>query len=133
MKLERRSAIGFGVANLLTAALAAYAVFGGLPSRWWVVDLPTAVVSAALAISGVGLVARAPWAERVARAAALLQLAVGLALIAALALSASFLAGVYGPVGRGGVTLMILVAALAIPYLVVLPAAQLSWLGPRRR
>ena len=130
MALERRKAIGFGVANLLTCALVALGV-ASLPTRWWVVDFPAAAVAALLAASGVGLVRSARWAERVARLAAFASLGVGLVLLALLALSASFLAGIYGPVGRGGITIMVLVGALAFPYLVALPAAQLVWLGPR--
>jgi hypothetical protein len=133
MDTDRRKAVGFGLANVLTGALAAYGVFAGLPIRWWVVDVPSVVVSAALTIAGVALLARASWARGVARVAAMLSLAVGLALVALLMLSASFLAGVYGPVGRGGVTIMVLVSALALPYLVVLPAVELLWLGPRAK
>jgi hypothetical protein len=48
-----------------------------------------------------------------------------------LALTASYLSGVYGPVGRGGAVILTLSAALALPYLVLLPVAQLVWLGPR--
>ena len=49
-----------------------------------------------------------------------------------LALTASWLAGIYGPVGAGGAAIMALVAALALPYLVVLPCVELVWLAPRR-
>jgi hypothetical protein len=34
-------------------------------------------------------------------------------------------------VGRGGALLLVLVAALVVPYLLLLPAAQLLWIGPR--
>ena len=60
--------------------------------------------------------------------AAALALAFGVALVTTLALTASWLSGVYGPVGRSGALLLTLVAALALPYLVVLPAAELLWL-----
>jgi len=60
--------------------------------------------------------------------AAGVTLALGLVLVGALAVSASYLAGIYGPVGRGGAVLFILVMALAIPYLVALPGAELVWL-----
>jgi hypothetical protein len=59
---------------------------------------------------------------------AALALVFGLVLVTALALTASWLSGVYGPVGRGGALLLTLVAALALPYLVVLPLVQLVWL-----
>jgi hypothetical protein len=54
-------------------------------------------------------------------------------LVATLAITASFLSGIYGPVGRGGALILALAAALALPYLIVLPSAQLVWLGPFRR
>ena len=46
---------------------------------------------------------------------------------------ASWLYGVYGPVGKGGAALFILVAFLVLPYLVVFPAVLLAWVGPRQR
>jgi hypothetical protein len=76
---------------------------------------------------------RAPWGRWAARIAAVIALVVGLGLVSALSLTASYLSGIYGPVGRGGALILILVAALALPYLVVLPAVQLVWLGPLRR
>ena len=81
-----------------------------------------------------GLFTRARWAERATRLASFIVLALGLALVATLALTASWLWGVYGPLGRGGAMLLVLVAALALPYLVALPALQLVWIGaPRGR
>jgi hypothetical protein len=122
----------FGVANLVAAAVIALGVFVALPARWLPIDVGGAIVAAMLAASGVGLVTKKPWADRVARASAFAVLAVGLVFIAALALTASYLTGIYGPVGRGGAIILVLVAALVIPYVVVLPAAQLVWLGPRK-
>ena len=48
-----------------------------------------------------------------------------------LALTASWLSGVYGSVGMGGGIILALVAALALPYLVVLPCVELLCIGPR--
>jgi hypothetical protein len=48
--------------------------------------------------------------------------------VTVLAVTASWLSGVYGPVGAGGAVVLVLVAALALPYLVVLPVVQLVWL-----
>jgi len=126
--LSRRAALIFGIADLLTAALVTLAVFVALPARWAPVDV-TAVLLAALKLgSGVSLVARTRLAPWVATAAAGFALAVGLVLVTVLALTASWLSGVYGPVGQGGSLLMVFSAALALPYLVVLPAVQLFWL-----
>src|SRR5215467_10994990 len=123
--LSRRAAVGFGVADAVAAALVAFGAYGALPARWWVVDTGAACVVVALAASALGLVRGAAWAERVARIAALVVLGLGLTLVATLALTASYLAGIYGPVGRGGAIILALVAALALPYLVVLPATEL--------
>src|SRR5437867_3195989 len=97
----------------------------GLPTRWWPIDTAAIVVALALG-SAAGML----FANRLAivvRYACALVLAIGLLFIALLAISASHLAGVYGPIGQGGALLMLLVIALAIPYLIALPAAQLVW------
>ena len=116
----------------MTAILIAAAVFMGLPTRWWLVDTAAVVLIALLGVAGVGLLLRAPWGERVARSASIASLAVGLALVATLGVTASYLKGIYGPVGRGGALILVLVAALAIPYLLVFPTLQLVWLGVLR-
>jgi hypothetical protein len=126
-----RAARAFGVANVTSAALVLFGVFAALPARWWPVDVAAAIVSLLLAIAGAGLLARTSWAERAARAASFVALGLGLALVATVALTASYLNGIYGPVGHGGAIILVLVAALALPYLVVLPAVELAWLGPR--
>ena len=126
-----RATRAFGAANLTSAALVVFGVFVALPARWWPVDIAAAVVSALLALAGAGLLARTAWAERASRAASFFALGLGLALVATVALTASYLSGIYGPVGRGGSIILVLVAALALPYLVVMPAVQLVWLGSR--
>jgi hypothetical protein len=123
-----RASLVFGVADLLTAALVTVGVFMGLPARWAPVDVAAGALIVAKLASGVLLVARAHWAPRMATLGAALALVFGLVLVTALALTASWLSGVYGPVGRGGALLLTLVAALALPYLVVLPLVQLVWL-----
>ncbi len=126
--MKIRASLVFGVADFLTAALVIVGVFMGLPARWAPVDVAASVLIVAKLASGALLVARAPWAPRVATLGAALALVLGLALVTALALTASWLSGVYGPVGRGGALLLTFVAALAFPYLVVLPVVQLVWL-----
>ena len=133
--MDRRSPLLtriFGAFDLLAAAIVAFGVFVGLPVRWWVVDVPAVVAIALLATAGVGLVAKKAWSERVARLASFVVLGLGLVLVATLALTASYLGGIYGPVGKGGAVILVLVAALGLPYLVAFPGAQLLWLGPRR-
>ena len=131
--MKRGARIGFGILNLGVAALVAWGVFRGLPTRWWVVDGGALIVTALLAASGGLLLADHRLKEVVTRAAGFVVLALGLAVFAALALTASWLYGVYGPVGKGGSALFALVALLVFPYVVVLPAVLLAWVGPRAR
>jgi hypothetical protein len=126
---ERRWELAFAAVDLLTAALVAASVFLGLPARWWPVDLGAGVVIAVLLGAGVGLAIGAPLGRPLAKIGSGVTLALGLALLTMLALTVSYLAGIYGPVGRGGALILLLIAALALPYLVALPAAQLAWLG----
>ncbi len=118
----------FGAANVVTALLIAFGVFVALPSRWWPVDTAAVVLVLLQLASGTGLLTGTPWAPKVARAASAVALALGLFTVTVLAVTASWLAGIYGPVGRGGSIVLALVAALALPYLVALPLVQLVWL-----
>lgn len=131
--MKKGARIGFGVVNLGVAALVAWGVFRLLPTRWWVVDDGAAIVALLMAASGFALLANHRLAETVTRIAGFVVLALGLGVFAALALTASWLYGVYGPVGKGGTALFTLVALLVFPYVVVLPAALLVWVGPRAR
>ena len=133
MTVKRGPRIAFGSINLGVAALVAWCVFRGLPTRWWVADTGGAIVIMLMALSGSALIANHRLAEKVTRIAAGVVLALGLAVFAALALTASWLYGVYGPVGKGGAALFALVSLLVLPYLIVLPAALLAWVGPRSR
>ena len=125
----RALSIGFGSLDLISAILVYVGVFEGLPARYWLVDIGAALVIALFAGAGFGLLTDAPWAARAARASSVVSLMLGLALVSTLALTASYLSGVYGPVGKGGALILGLVAALALPYLVAIPMAQLVWLG----
>ncbi len=130
--LERRPSLAFGVVNVLVAGLVALGVFRGLPSRWWPVDTGAALLIALLGASGVALLVRSRWAFRLATVASVVALVVGLTLVAVLALTASYLSAIYGPVGHGGALILTLVAALVLPYLIALPASQLVWLSTKR-
>jgi hypothetical protein len=127
-KNRRAPAMAFGAVDILSAILVYVGVFEGLPARYWLVDSAAAVVMVLFAGAGAGLLTDKPWASRVALLASVVSLVLGLLLVSTLALTASYLSGVYGPVGRGGALILGLVAAMALPYLVVLPAAQLAWL-----
>ena len=125
--------IGFGIANLFVALLAYFGIFRGLPSRWLPVDLAGVVVIAFMAASGVALLLNRRGAALLTRIASIVVLAIGMILFAALVLTASWLAGVYGPIGRGGAAIFGLVAAMVLPSTIVLPAAELLWIGPKAR
>jgi len=116
----------FAACDAVTAILVLVATFMGLPTRWWPIDTAAVIVAIALAASAVVLALDK--AKVVVRAACGLVLAIGLALTALLAITASHLYGVYGPIGQGGALLMLLVVALALPYLIALPAAQIVWI-----
>jgi len=131
--LPRGPRLIFGAANVVTALLVAFGVFVALPSRWMPVDVAAAALAGLQLLSGAGLIAEAGWAPKVARAASAVALALGLFTVSVLAVTASWLGGVYGPVGKGGSIVLALVAALTLPYLVVLPLVQLVWLRPRGR
>jgi len=119
----------FATLDLLSAVLLALGVFVGLPDRWLWVDLPAVLLIALFAVTAIGLFVDTRWAQTAARATAAVALAFGLLLVALLAVAASYLYGIYGTVGQGGALIYVLVLALAIPYLVALPVAQLVWFG----
>jgi hypothetical protein len=131
--LSRPARLTFCIAHVVTALVVALGVFAGLPSRWWPVDVAAAVLVALQIAAGAGLLLAAPWGHRAARATCAVALVLGLFLVTVLAVTAGWLSGVYGPVGRGGSIILGLVAALALPYLVVLPLVELVWLRPRVR
>jgi hypothetical protein len=81
----------------------------------------------------VGLLTRASWGPLAAQVAGAVALALGLLVVSLLAVTASWLSGVYGPVGRGGAIVLALVAALALPYAVVLPIVELVWLREAKK
>ncbi len=130
---DRRARIGFGVANLAVAVFVVVGVFRFLPTRWWVVDTGAVIVGLLLGSSGLTLLAKAKIAEPLTRIASALVLAIGLALFTAIVATAGWIGGVYGQVGASGAIIFGLVAALVLPYVVVLPAVELAWIGPRAR
>lgn len=119
-----------GAIDVIVGAGALVAIWSALPARWWPVDVGGTAAALALAASGVGLLLGKPWAERLGRVVAGAILVAGLCVVTALALTASHVAGLYGPVGRGGALILALVAALLLPYTVGLPVAQLFILRP---
>ena len=114
---DRRARIGFGIANLAVATFAVIGVFRLLPARWWVVDTGAVVVGLLLGSSGLALLAKAPIAEPLTRAASAVVLVIGLALFTALVTTAGWIGGVYGQVGMSGAIIFGLVSALVLPYI----------------
>ncbi len=128
----RAVAVAFGLIDIGSAILIYIGVFEGLPARLWLVDAGAALLVLLFSAAGAALIADTPWAARAALVASIASLALGLVLVTVLALTASYLSGIYGPVGRGGALILGLVAALALPYLVAIPLAQLAWIGRLR-
>jgi hypothetical protein len=95
------------------------------------VDVGAGLLAALDVAAGVALLVGVRWAPRLVRVACAVSLALGLVTVTVGAVTASWLAGVYGPVGGGGALILGLVAALVLPYTVALPLAQLVWLRPR--
>jgi hypothetical protein len=130
---DRRARLGFGIGNVAIAAFVLVGVFRLLPTRWWVVDGGAALVALLLGGSGAALLAKARLAAPLVRVASGLVLVLGVLLFTALVGTAGWLSGVYGPVGTSGAVVFALVAALVLPYVVVYPAVELAWIGPRPR
>lgn len=107
------------------------AIWGALPARWWPIDAGGSALALLFGASGLGLWLGRPWAARLGRWAAGVILASGLLLVTAVAWTAADLFGRYGPVGMGGGLILFVVFLLLVPYLVLLPAAQLYVLGSR--
>jgi hypothetical protein len=131
--MTRRGRILCAVGSFTSSAVIAGGVFLGLPARWAPVDVTAAIMAIACAASGAMMALNRGPKERVARIVNMIVLALGLLLVIVLAGTAGYLSGIYGPVGKGGAGVLIVVALLAIPYLIALPGAQLLYLGPTKK
>lgn len=129
----KRTDLWIGIADLIVGLLALGAIWVLLPARWWPVDVFGTLLALAFLGSGFGLIRATPWAERVARVVGVVALACGSTLVTALAITAGWLSGLYGPVGGGGALILAAVAALLVPYLVLFPAAQVFVMLRRTR
>lgn len=123
----------FAIGNALLAALVLWATFSGLTARDFWVDVPAVLLALMLLASSLGLLGNAPWALRLLRACASIELLIGLCAVAGLALSISYLSGTHSDLGRNGALTMTLVLALLLPYLVVYPVLQLIWVHGTQR
>jgi hypothetical protein len=127
------AALGFASFDAIAALLVCWAAYGGLPTRWWVVDVGAFLVAASLGLGAAGVLSSARWGTIAARISAGVVLGIGLMTITLLSVSVGTMRGFYGPIGKGGALVFVLVVALLVPYLVVLPSAQLLWLHARER
>jgi len=85
----------------------------------------------AVVLAGAGMVVRNRWGWRVAVAGCGALLLVTVALLVVVLLSASFLAGVYGSMGRGAANIAVLAGAVIVELCGILPAFQLKFLMTR--
>ena len=123
---RRRSVAG---TELATGLLMLVGVWVGLPARWWPVDVPFTLLGAGSVVAAVGLWRGAAWGVRATRVTLWALLVAGCTVCTTLAWVVAHLFGLYGPVGAGGALLMGTMAALLLPYLVVLPALSLRLLA----
>jgi hypothetical protein len=85
----------------------------------------------AVGLAGAGMLWRSRWGWRAAAAGCALLLLLAVSLLVLILLSASFLAGVYGSMGRGAASMALLAGALVIEIMALLPAFQLKFLMTR--
>lgn len=126
-----RRLVVWGCVDIALGLAFAWVIWAVLPARWMPVDVIGSIFALASIASGIGLVLGAPWARMVALATSAVTLVAGLALVTAVAVTASYLSGVYGPVGKGGGIILVFVALLLLPYMVLVPAAQIVSLRAR--
>ncbi len=129
-RLIERSIVtwAFCFGNAMIAVAIALIVFLALPARWWPVDLPTIALATLLGVSAVGVVVRTRWQLILLKVSALVCLVLGMSAIAAAGLSAAFLSGTHGDLGKNGMLIMGVVVGLLLPYLIIYPCVQLLWI-----
>jgi hypothetical protein len=132
MSGERRYEVGFALGNVVPVLVLGLGLVA-LPVRWMPADLVVGAALLAVLVTSALVLSRPAQARAALRVGAQVLLGIGLVIIAAAVLSLAFLSGIHGDFGRGGVTLMVLVSFLVLPYAVAYPAIQLLWIGPRLR
>lgn len=85
----------------------------------------------AVALAGVGMLWRNRWGWRAAVTGCTALLVIAVVILVLILLSASFLSGVYGSMGRGAAMMALLAGALVIEVCGLLPAFQLKFLFTR--
>ena len=117
----------FTLTNLVVAALTVMAVFRGLPLRHWLIDGSTILAAVGFGLGTIGL-----WVPKRARKLASIGLGIvstlGLLTLVGLVTGLGALEGIHGPLAAGSRLILVLVGAMVVPYLVVLPGVELSWI-----
>lgn len=85
----------------------------------------------AVVLAGVGMLWRSRWGWRAAVAGCTALLVIAVVILVLILMSASFLSGVYGSMGRGAAMMALLAGALVIEVCGILPALQLKFLFTR--
>jgi hypothetical protein len=121
----------YGGLDLLFAALYAYAIWKIIPNR-----LPSAAVHlwtfpVATLVMGAGMLLGGPKGWWVAVIGGSAVLASTFVLIVRIAISAAFLAGVYGAFGKAAATFSLVMIALVIELVALLPLLQVKYLMTR--
>lgn len=130
--MHSRARVGFGLGNLVTAALLVLAVYM-LPVRHLLVDGLLVVAAVVTGASSVAALAKLPKAALFLRIAAFTLLGLGLIAVALSVLTLAFLAGVHGRWLQAGIPIASYALALIIPYTIVYPIVQLLVVTPAQR
>jgi hypothetical protein len=118
-------------AQLIASLVLLAGIWIFLPARWAPVDVIGSALGALGLVSAFGLFTRRRWARAFALAVSWGALAIGAITVSALCFALAHIAGLYGPIGKGGAMLLGLVAALVLPYFIGLPVLQVGWLAQR--
>jgi hypothetical protein len=129
---DSRVRIAFGVLNGIAGSVLLVGVFVVVQPRFWVLDVPAALIGAAQLASSVALLLRLRWALRALAVAAWISFVLGLTILFLIVLTMLFLRGIHGDYGVAALAVSGLVVALLVPYVVVLPALELLWLQRQR-
>jgi hypothetical protein len=121
----------YGALDLIFATLYLYVGLVVAPSRSRAFDVALWIVCGLLLAAGAGLLLRRRWGRLLGIVASTLLLAFAAVLVVLLCVSASYLHGVYGALGRGLSIMTLVCAALVLQFFALLPLFQLRFLLKR--
>lgn len=122
--MNTRAQLGFGIGNVITAALLGVARTQ-LPVRHAFFDGLLIAVAVVLSLSGLLAFMNLRWAPLALRVAAFALLGLGLVAIAVALLTIAFLSSVHGRWLEAGLPYATLALVLIAPYAVIYPVVQL--------